>query len=731
MAENNEVESLRQRVAELERQLAEEREEFEWDLKAARESAEATVQKLERQLADLQQGKGADEDAELLARRAMKAERRVSELEYELRKLKKEPRRASQKDDSFLRQRAEEAEREREELRKRLRSVERELGESREALRREQEQRQRQERELAELAASSSEKAAAAGEAEQLRRRLEEVQQQLHQKEERISELASELNELSAADSERGRLAEERQRLQQQLQETRQRVEQLQKLDEDHVEKIAELSKRAEQAENELARLKMASGQMMEQRERETERLKSDLQEAERRDARASEQVEEMQRKLQQLQLEMEQVKSERDQAVGELRLLRDRQTTQVSPVPEAAAGAATDPFEESTVKAPMPAGAATESARSETVRDGVPLGAAASSGQEQQAPPPPQADESPAAGEPESPVEAGPLDGDEERIAEEWLEQPAGQAAAADTAAPLEKQVTDPAGQPRQQRRSKTGTAIVSREREEGGQEQVDTEPVPGQERAARPRPAGGGRKFPWVGVLVVAAAVGLVVVAWRFFPVWFGLGERPAGPGDGVDDQVAAAVDAGSPATADGSAAAADQAVVATADSAPAAEEEQAVDAGVPDASAGQEEAETVPRPTTAQLRLHKSLARDLARRRFARAARVAGRALGKYPRDPVLHYLHGRALFALRKRERARQELERAVELDAGLAPAHYELIGVYLVQGDRERACRSARKFLELSQPTSRQARAVRRNLGKWGCPREPTAGNLPE
>ena len=45
----NDVAKLKEQIEELEQQLAEEREEFEWDLKAARESSASTVKRLEEE----------------------------------------------------------------------------------------------------------------------------------------------------------------------------------------------------------------------------------------------------------------------------------------------------------------------------------------------------------------------------------------------------------------------------------------------------------------------------------------------------------------------------------------------------------------------------------------------------------------------------------------------------------------------------------------------------------
>ncbi len=136
MADAPEVASLRKKVAELEQQLAEERESFEWDLKAAKEASDATVKKLEQQLAELQKKEktGKTEkppvnDVDLLQRRAMLAEKKVAELQAELQRTLTAKMEKPASGDSFLRQRAEQAEKEREDLRREKRALERKLEE--------------------------------------------------------------------------------------------------------------------------------------------------------------------------------------------------------------------------------------------------------------------------------------------------------------------------------------------------------------------------------------------------------------------------------------------------------------------------------------------------------------------------------------------------------------------------------------------------------------------------
>ena len=152
MADYSEVEQLKARIAELEQQLAEERDEFEWDLKAAKESSKQTIRKLEGEIERLKRestsatrpsGPGKPEDVKMVTQRALLAERRVAELQEELKRASQLTPPPARKGDPLLRQRAEAAEREREELRKEKRALERSLEEKKasiERLKKEQEE---------------------------------------------------------------------------------------------------------------------------------------------------------------------------------------------------------------------------------------------------------------------------------------------------------------------------------------------------------------------------------------------------------------------------------------------------------------------------------------------------------------------------------------------------------------------------------------------------------------
>ena len=96
MTDPNDVQQLKKRVTELEQQLAEAREEAQWDLKAAKESSDKTIRKLEEDLARVRKGGGAAADSaeirrlkdqvDFFTQRSLMAERKVADLQMEVAK---------------------------------------------------------------------------------------------------------------------------------------------------------------------------------------------------------------------------------------------------------------------------------------------------------------------------------------------------------------------------------------------------------------------------------------------------------------------------------------------------------------------------------------------------------------------------------------------------------------------------------------------------------------------
>ena len=139
MSEPSEVDKLRQRISELEQQLAAERDEFQWDLKATRETHTQVVRKMEEENARFKNEQerskacadgGPSEDVKLLTQRALISERKVAELQHQIKRTSQQgPGPFAAKEDTLLRERMTLAEREREELRREKRTLERELEE--------------------------------------------------------------------------------------------------------------------------------------------------------------------------------------------------------------------------------------------------------------------------------------------------------------------------------------------------------------------------------------------------------------------------------------------------------------------------------------------------------------------------------------------------------------------------------------------------------------------------
>ncbi len=787
MADSSEAEKLSSRIAELEQQLAEEREESEWDLKAAKETGDATVRKLKAEIDKLKQatpGKapggsaGGSSEVEMLSKRALMAERKVAELQEELKRASSIGPPPVPKEDSFQRQRAESAEREREDLRREKRAAERSLREKdslvgrlqkeldeAKALKGELESARRELADREQKLSAATQASASAGD---LGAELERVKSDAKEKENRIRELAEELNNLSVVESERDDLARE-------LDQVRAGLEQGGKKEQEQTKRVAQLESDVSRLNQELAKQGMASGQMVEHRERESQRLKGDLEELRQREAEFARKFQKTQKENENLRGELGVLERERDELVAQLTHLREQEQTQVTRQAEEQTPPGSDPFNEKTVKSSVPLGS-TSASRVLVAQELHP----ASTSAETVA----------AADDVSMPVVAGEMVRPAVEQAEEvFSEEDLSEEMKTDRALPQPNVQTAPAGRPLPEPPVFEGTAEEQAQLPESGGESLaeeleplsvdeesdqrpngldgqaeledlpdldgsaaeaeggffaGTSPVASQPEVELPAQGGfteegqdssviverDGEKPPMAKsararhktssglALKIASftllAVVLVVGAWYFFPIWFGVGD--------VDDGVTPAPVAGEP-----------DAGTRPADMQPFA---NTVDAGsttgtVDDAAGAAdishaEEADaggkTAPPEPSAELQEARAFGlKLLKKKKFYRAEKFIQGWVETHPEDPVFHYLYGRALFYRKHKKAAAVQLERAIEIDPRMAEAYYELGGIYLLLKKKDQACEALSAFAHMASPKDKRVSGVRRHLKKMHCP----------
>ncbi len=696
MTDSSEVEKLKARVEELEQQLAEERDEFEWDLKAAKESSDQTIHKLEEENERLRKAGGGaappsgssepgkPQDIKLLTQRALMAERRVAELQEELKRANQLTTPPAPREDPLLRQRAESAERERDKLRKEKRALERSVEEKQSSIERykkEQEEHRGLKRQLENAKKDLADRDKDLRQARDAASGQGDLSSELEKKEAKIRELAQELNNLAAVEVERDSLVKEMEQLRADMQK-RQTSQ-----GEEETSQVAGLEAEVERLKQELAQVQLASGQMVEQRERETARLKADLQEVSQKEATFAGQTDQMKREVTRLRDELAVTARERDELVAQLRSMRDDQQTGVYVVSKEG---------------------------SQTVRDGQPLGS----------------------GQPSPPVgEAEDLFPEDGFVQDEVTQKAKPSFAKGETrraevppapteGSPSEEELAPPAMEsvPLAKMDMEEPPDLLSPAEEDAPEQTQDVrtgrkeqKPPPQTLRVARPKPRSGPLAIALKVVGFGILAGGLVGGAYHFFPKWFGVGGA-------TEDTVAVeAADAGEPA--DAGAAEAVATVDAGVEAADAPAEEVAEDAGVEEPAADEqaEEPAEPPEVTPKMKRAQEFAARLLKRRRFARAVAFLEAWVKKEPADPAFRLLLGRAKSGKRWYKKAAEELEKAIELDPDLAAAYYELGGVYIRMKDTGKACRALQRYIEL-RPSHPRTPKVKKNIRKLGCPR---------
>ncbi|HUU03611.1 MAG TPA: hypothetical protein VM425_19400 [Myxococcota bacterium] len=781
MADSSEAGKLKARIAELELQLAEEREESEWDLKAAKETGDATVRKLNAEIEKLKQatpGKapggsfGKSGEVEMLSKRALMAERKVAELQEELKRASSIGPPPVPKEDSFQRQRAESAEREREDLRREKRAAERSLREKdslvgklqkeldeAKAIKGELESARRELADREQKLNAATQASASAGD---LGAELERVKSEVKEKENRIRELAEELNNLSVVESERNDLARE-------LGQVRAGLEQGGKKEQEQAKRVAQLESDVSRLNQELAKQGMASGQMVEHRERESQRLKSDLEELRQREAESARKLQKTQKENENLHGELSVQERERDELVAQLTHLREQEQTQVTRREEEQTLPGSDPFNEKTVKSSVPLGSAS-APRVLVAQERHPA--------------------STSADDVSMPVVAGEMVRPAVEQAEEvFSEEDLSEEMKTDRALPQPNVQTAPAGRPlpeppvfkgaaeEQAQLPESGGESLAEEleplsvyeesdqRQNGLEGQAELEDLPDLDGSAAeaegdffsgPSPVasqpevelpaqGGfteegqdssviverdGEKPPMAKstrvrqktssglVLKIASftllAAVLVVGAWHFFPIWFGVGD--------VDGSVTPVPVAGEP-----------DAGALPADKQPAA---NTVDAGSTTSAAGDaagardispaEEADVggktaLPEPSAELQKARAFGLKLLKKKKFPRAEIFIRGWVETHPEDPVFHYLYGRALFYRKHKKAAAIQLERAIEIDSQMFEAYYELGGIYLLLKKKDQACEALSAFAHLVPATDKRVAGVRSHLKKMHCP----------
>jgi hypothetical protein len=746
MPDSTEIEKLQNKIKELEQQLAEEREEFQWDIKAAKESSENTVKKLQEELQalkaknDLSKAPAGQSSAEeVLTSRALMAERRLAEVEQELKRVKSLSSQPVEKTDTLMRQRAESAEAERDELRKSERALKRTLEEKEKLLLRSLEgqneakgvkrQLEKAKKEVAEhkqelrkMKASLTQKPAADQPAEkheiekltlevkrlsdletkykQVNAELEAGKKSATQQQAELKKLKTQIDEIQ---SDKLGLAQEVDQLRGQLKESKglkQPAGGIPQVDEFQSKENIELKKEVDRLNQELARLEVASGQMVQQRERETERLKTDLRDANEKQETTGIKIRGLNENIEQLKQELAEVKKERDQLLSKAESPPQGEPAPVSAAPE------TTPPKKSKFAAGKTEMGVPPSPKDESVPDAELTS--------------PAVDLSPTS-DIDGQVEPGQdvvarietVRIEEESVAPETAEAAETTETTGTNGTNDEEPPAD--AQPLKVLSETDLTPYADEAEEQAGQpESVAEESMYAvrepTEVIDRDKLKKGG-----LNKVVLISAISLVVVIAGVF-ILFGSGDKEEQTGDDSSPAEVAEADEGQapvdPVAAvingpdDGGVTGVDGREDDGLGEEPSEPEETAV---------AEEEVEISSELQKAQ----KKAAKLIRRRKHRNAVKYLKRYLAKFPSDATLHLLYGQALQGRKKSKAAGKYYQKAIELDPQLAEAHYYLGLVSSKLKKKRQACKAYKQFVELSPQDSR-IRRVRGELRKLRC-----------
>lgn len=795
MPESEDVKKLQERIAELEQQLDEERQEMEWDLKAAREASAANIRKLEQELEQVKKsspasGKMSSSNDDAALQRALMAERKVAELQQELKRVRESaPKMSVPNGDQVMRQRAESAEKERDDLRRQNRTLERTLAEKERALgraenkaentaelKRKMEEVRRdfmaKERELSKLKQKINQDKQGDEDIEQLRKQLADALSQLDEKNEtlgfsqaRVRELADEMSFLKEQNA---LMEKEKQDLKASKEDLRQKVGS----NKQAATRQSELEEQVASLEQELARLKMASSQMLEQREREAERLKTDLSDIQAGKTKDSKRASELEVKHKSLERELSLARTERDEAVSALRRFREGESTVVSRPGVATSKQGADPFDENTKRVTLSSlpGAdrsldstqpnmpsVSEDAESQAVIPGELIAEDSDSDVFPEASDPdiPKLAEDQAAGlrgkekfssKSTHPGEPPPLGPQEESLPEDDASENLGKEESGGEGESAfegpESSSDEGAGDVEKEKKKEEKEDKGSAEAPESdelmvewmGEDGKESAPSPAvQSDVPAPKPDDSRKSLPgfvkWglIGTGGLAGVALIIVGALYFFPRWFGTQGVELGKGSEdssvVDSSVVSAdeasdsVDGGAEVLATGG----DLSLVDGGVGAEAsAEQDKADENKIKGSDEGTEEQKPVHRTPKQEAALRAAQAHGLKllkKRKYKLALRFLEPWVSRAADDPVLRYLYGRSLFYRKKLKKAKAQMEKAVELKSDYADAWYELIGIYARLKERSQTRDAMERFLRLVPKNDRRAKGVTAGLKK--------------